>query len=257
MPAKYRWWQSGIVYQVYPRSFQDSNRDGIGDLKGIAARLDYLVELGVDAVWVSPIFPSPMADFGYDVADYTGIDPMFGTLGDFDALVAAAHARGLKIILDFVPNHTSDQHPWFVESRSSRTNAKRDWYIWRDAKAGGGVPNNWVSEFGGSAWTWDATTQQYYYHAFLKEQPDLNWRNPDVRAAMLAVLRFWLDRGVDGFRVDAIHHLIEAEHLKDNPPNPGLARGPVAGAQARARLFARSGGDARLHRRDARAGGYL
>jgi len=234
VPGTQHWWQSGIVYQVYPRSFQDTNRDGIGDLKGITSRLDYLVELGVDAVWISPIYPSPMADFGYDVSNYTDVDPMFGTLADFDELVAAAHARGLKIILDFVPNHTSDQHPWFVESRSSPNNPKRDWYIWRDGKADGGVPNNWVSEFGGSSWTSDALTQQHYYHAFLKEQPDLNWRNPDVRAAMLDVLRFWLDRGVDGFRVDAIHHLIEAEHLKDNPPNPDWREG-----QSPARRLAR------------------
>jgi alpha-glucosidase len=223
--AAYHWWQSGIIYQVYPRSFQDSNGDGIGDLKGVASRLDYLLDLGVDAIWISPIYPSPMADFGYDVSNYTDIDPMFGTLADFDALVAAAHVRGLKIVLDFVPNHTSDQHPWFIESRISRDNPKRDWYIWRDGKADGAVPNNWVSEFGGPAWTFDETTQQYYYHAFLKEQPDLNWRNPDVRAAMLAVLRFWLDRGVDGFRVDAIHHLIEAEHLRDNPSNPDWREG--------------------------------
>jgi alpha-glucosidase len=234
VPDMHCWWQSGIVYQVYPRSFQDSNRDGIGDLKGIAARLDHLVELGADAVWVSPIYPSPMADFGYDVSDYTDIDPMFGTLADFDALVAAAHARGLKIILDFVPNHTSDRHPWFIESRAARDNPKRDWYIWRDGKPDGSVPNNWLSEFGGSAWTFDETTGQYYYHAFLKQQPDLNWRNPAVRAAMLEVLRFWLDRGVDGFRVDAIHHLIEAEHLRDNPPNPDWREG-----QSPARRLAR------------------
>src|SRR6476659_9886225 len=236
LPGTHRWWQSGIVYQVYPRSFQDTNRDGIGDLRGITARLDYLVELGVDAVWISPIFPSPMADFGYDVSDYTDVDPMFGTLADFDALVAAAHARGLKIILDFVPNHTSDQHPWFVESRSSRASAKRDWYIWRNGRPDGGVPNNWLSEFGGSAWTWDESTQQYYYHAFLKEQPDLNWRNPEVRAAMLSVLRFWLERGVDGFRIDAIHHLIEAEHLKDNPRNPDWHEGQSP-ARRLARLY--------------------
>jgi alpha-glucosidase len=160
VPDKHRWWQRGIVYQVYPRSFQDSNHDGVGDLKGIAARLDYLVELGVDAVWISPIFPSPMAVFGYDVSNYTDIDPLFGTLADFDALAAAAHARGLKIVLDFVPNHTSDQHPWFIESRSSRTSQKRDWYVWRDARPDGGVPNNWLSEFGGPAWTWDGPTGQ-------------------------------------------------------------------------------------------------
>jgi alpha-glucosidase len=236
VPDKHRWWQRGIVYQVYPRSFQDSNHDGVGDLKGITQRLDYLVELGVDAVWVSPIFPSPMADFGYDVSNYTDVDPLFGTLADFDALVAAAHARGLKIVLDFVPNHTSDQHPWFIESRSSRASAKRDWYIWRDAKPNGGVPNNWVSEFGGPAWTFDAPTGQYYYHAFLKEQPDLNWRNREVRDAMLGVLKFWLDRGVDGFRVDAIHHLIEAEHLRDNPLNPDWQEGQSP-ARRLARLY--------------------
>jgi alpha-glucosidase len=230
------WWQSGIIYQIYPRSFQDSNGDGIGDLKGIASRLDHLVALGVDAIWISPIYPSPMADFGYDISNYTDIDPMFGTLADFDALVSAAHARGLKIVLDFVPNHTSDQHPWFVESRSSRHSAKRDWYIWRDGKADGSVPNNWVSEFGGSSWAFDTATQQYYYHAFLKEQPDLNWRNDDVRGAMLDVLRFWLDRGVDGFRVDAVHHLIEAKHLKDNPLNPDWREGQSP-ARRLARLY--------------------
>jgi alpha-glucosidase len=235
MPSAIAWWQRGIVYQVYPRSFQDSNGDGVGDLDGIRARLDYLVELGVDAVWISPIFPSPMADFGYDVSDYTDVHPLFGDLAAFDWLLAAAHARGLKVILDFVPNHTSDQHPWFVASRSSRRDPKRDWYIWRDGKEGG-PPNNWVSEFGGSSWTWDAATQQYYYHAFLKEQPDLNWRNPQVCEAMLDVLRFWLDRGVDGFRVDAIHHLIEDDQLRDNPPNPDWRPGQSP-ARRLARLY--------------------
>jgi alpha-glucosidase len=215
------WWKRGIVYQIYPRSFQDTNGDGIGDLRGISQRLDYLKWLGVDAVWISPIYTSPMVDFGYDVADYCGIDPIFGTLDDFDHLIEQVHSRGLKLILDFVPNHTSDQHPWFQESRSSRTNPKRDWYIWRDPKPDGGVPNNWISNFGGSAWDWDAATGQYYYHAFLKEQPDLNWRNPEVREAMFNVLRFWLDRGVDGFRVDVIWHLIKDEEFRDNPPNPG------------------------------------
>ncbi|MCH7860156.1 MAG: alpha-amylase, partial [Proteobacteria bacterium] len=188
------WWQSAVLYQIYPWSFQDSDGDGIGDLRGIEARLDYLVDLGVDAIWLSPIFPSPMADFGYDVADYCGIDPRFGTLADFDSLLASAHARGLKVLLDFVPNHSSDQHPWFIESRSSRENSKRDWYIWRDPAPDGGPPNNWISDFGGPAWTYDAPSGQYYYHAFLKEQPDLNWRNPEVRAAMLDVLRFWFAR---------------------------------------------------------------
>ena len=221
----FAWWQWGVVYQVYPRSFQDSDGDGIGDLPGITARLDYLVDLGVDAIWISPIFSSPMADFGYDVSDYCGIYPPFGTLGDFDRLTAAAHERGLKVILDFVPNHTSDQHPWFIESRSSRNNPKRDWYIWRDPKPDGSPPSNWVSEFGGPAWTYDEATGQFYYHAYLKEQPDLNWRNPEVRDAMLQVLRFWFERGVDGFRVDAIHHLFEDETLRDNPPNPDWREG--------------------------------
>ncbi|MBJ6125698.1 alpha-amylase family glycosyl hydrolase [Microvirga splendida] len=219
------WWKRGIVYQIYPRSFQDSNGDGIGDLNGIRRRLDYLASLGVDAIWISPIYPSPMADFGYDVADYCGVDPIFGTLEDFDRLVEETHAEGLKLILDFVPNHTSDQHPWFKESRSSRTNSKRDWYIWRDPGPNGGPPNNWISNFGGSAWEWDEATGQYYYHAFLREQPDLNWRNPDVRKAMYDALRFWLDRGVDGFRVDVIWHLIKDAEFRDNPPNPAYQPG--------------------------------
>ncbi|MGN6572117.1 MAG: alpha-amylase family glycosyl hydrolase [Pseudolabrys sp.] len=215
-----RWWQRGIVYQVYPRSFQDTNGDGVGDLAGIRMRLDYLAGLGVDAVWISPVYPSPMADFGYDVADYCGIDPLFGTLADFDGLVAEAHARGLKVILDFVPNHTSDRHPWFVESRASRDNPKRDWYIWRDGKADGAPPNNWISHFGGPAWAYDAATGQWYLHSFLRQQPDLNWRNRQVRDAMYNALRFWLRRGVDGFRVDVIWLLIKDERLRDNPLNP-------------------------------------
>ena len=219
------WWKRGTVYQVYPRSFQDSDGDGIGDLAGITRRLDYLAWLGVDAVWISPFYPSPMADFGYDVADYCGVDPLFGTLADFDALVAEAHFRRLKVILDFVPNHTSIAHPWFAESRASRTSPKRDWYIWRDPAPDGGPPNNWISNFGGPAWTHDAESGQYYYHAFLREQPDLNWRNPEVRAAMHDALRFWLDRGVDGFRVDVIWHLIKDEGFRDNPENPAFAVG--------------------------------
>ena len=222
------WWQTGVIYQIYPRSFQDTNGDGVGDLKGIAARLPYLAELGVDAIWLSPVFPSPMADFGYDISDYTGIDPLFGTLADFDALIARAHALGLKVILDFVPNHTSNRHPWFAESRVSRQSAKRDWYIWRNGAPQGGPPNNWLSEFGGSAWEYDAASDQYYYHAFLSEQPDLNWRNPQVRAAMHEVMRFWLLRGVDGFRVDVIWHLIKDEALRDNPPNPDYRDGEPA-----------------------------
>ena len=220
MAGDARWWQQGVIYQIYPRSFQDSNGDGIGDLEGIRRRLGHLAALGVDAVWISPFYPSPMADFGYDVADYRGVDPIFGTLADFDRLIAEAHARGLRVILDFVPNHTSDRHPWFVESRASRGSPKRDWYIWRDPAPDGGPPNNWLSNFGGSAWEYDAATGQYYYHAFLREQPDLNWRNGEVRHAMYEVLRFWLDRGVDGFRVDVLWHLIKDDRFRDNPPNP-------------------------------------
>jgi len=208
------WWRSAVIYEVYPRSFQDSNGDGIGDLDGIIQRLDYLVSLGVDAIWVAPMFRSPMADFGYDVADYCDIDPIFGSIQDFDRLLKEAHRRDLRLILDFVPNHSSDQHPWFLESRSSRENAKRDWYLWRDE------PNNWMSNFGGLAWEWDDVTNQYYYHSFLKEQPDLNWRNPAVRAAMYDALRFWLDRGVDGFRVDVMWLIIKDDQYRDNPPNP-------------------------------------
>jgi alpha-glucosidase len=218
------WWKQGVIYQVYPRSFQDSDGDGVGDLTGIEHRLNYIATLGVDAIWLSPVFPSPMADFGYDVADYCGIDPVFGDLDAFDRLLDAAHARGLKLILDFVPNHSSDQHDWFLASRSSRDDPKRDWYIWRDAVLGTdgsrNPPNNWISDFGGSAWTWDEATGQYYLHAFLKEQPDLNWRNPEVRAAMLDVLRFWMERGVDGFRIDVLWHIVKAEGLPDNPLNP-------------------------------------
>jgi alpha-glucosidase len=214
------WWQSGIIYQIYPRSFQDSNGDGIGDLRGIEQRLDYLATLGIDAIWISPFYPSPMADFGYDVADYLDVDPRFGTLADFDRLLTKAHARGLKVILDFVPNHTSNQHPWFVESRTSRESPKRDWYIWRDPAPSGGPPNNWISDFGGAAWEWDEPSGQYYYHAFLKEQPDLNWQNPAVQQAMNDVLRFWFERGVDGFRIDVLWHLIKAPDFPDNPPNP-------------------------------------
>ncbi|MBB6611699.1 DUF3459 domain-containing protein [Pontibacter sp. Tf4] len=216
----YLWWQSGIIYQIYPRSFQDSNGDGVGDLQGIRQRLDYLQWLGVDAVWVSPIYPSPMADFGYDISDYTGIHPLFGTMADFDELLQDVHRRGMKLILDLVPNHTSDQHPWFLESRSSKNNPKRDWYIWEDAKPDGSAPNNWLSVFGGSGWEWDEQTGQFYYHAFLKEQPDLNWRNPEVQQAMFDVMRFWLDKGVDGFRVDVMWHMIKDKQLRDNPPNP-------------------------------------
>ncbi|MBN1811642.1 MAG: DUF3459 domain-containing protein [Anaerolineae bacterium] len=217
---KLAWWQRGVVYQIYPRSFQDTTGNGVGDLAGVIRRLDYLVDLGIDAVWLSPFYPSPMADFGYDVADYCDVEPLFGNLATFDRLVAGAHARGIRIVVDWVPNHSSDQHPWFVESRSSRDNPKRDWYIWRDPKPDGSPPNNWGSYFGGPAWTFDETTGQYYLHQFVKEQPELNWRNPQVKAAMLDTLRFWLDRRVDGFRMDVIGLLIKDADLRDNPPNP-------------------------------------
>lgn len=220
MRTTHLWWQSGVVYQIYPRSFQDSNDDGIGDLPGITSRLDYLAWLGVDAIWISPIFPSPMADFGYDVADYTGIDPRFGTMDDFDRLLAAAHARGIKLLLDLVPNHTSDEHPWFLQSRSARDNVYRDWYIWRDPAPGGGPPNNWLSHFGGPAWTFDPATGQYYLNLFDPKQPDLNWRNPAVREAIYDVMRFWFRKGVDGFRIDVIWMLMKHPDLPDNPPDP-------------------------------------
>ena len=229
MQDRYRWWQKGVIYQIYPRSFMDSNGDGVGDLAGIQARLDYLDWLGVDAVWLSPIYPSPMADFGYDVADYTGIEPLFGTMADFDRLLAEVHRRGLKLILDLVPNHTSDQHPWFRESHRSRDDPKRDWYIWRDPAPGGGPPNNWLAAFGGGAWQWDAATGQYYLHSFAVEQPDLNWRNPDVEAAVFEAIRFWLDKGVDGFRVDVIFYLLKDELLRDNPSNPKYRPGDDPG----------------------------
>ena len=216
------WWQKGIIYQIYPRSFADSNEDGVGDLNGIIRHLDYLQWLGVDALWLSPVYPSPMADFGYDISNYTDIDPLFGTLADFDKLVKEARARNLHLVMDFVPNHTSDQHPWFKESRSSRDSPRRDWYLWKDAKPDGSPPNNWLSMFGGSAWEWDEKTGQYYYHGFLKEQPDLNWRNPEVVKAMSDVLRFWLERGVDGFRVDVLWHIIKDDQWRDNPPNPSF-----------------------------------
>src|SRR5262245_57740933 len=240
MSRKHEWWQRGIIYQIYPRSFQDSNGDGIGDLKGVLSRLDYLEWLGVDAIWLSPIYPSPMADFGYDISNYTGIDAIFGTLADFDKLVSEVHRRGMRVVLDFVPNHTSDQHPWFRESRSSRNNPKRDWYIWRDPAPGGGPPNNWPSvAVPGSGWEFDATTGQYYYHAFLVEQPDLNWRNPAVRAAMYDVLRFWLDRGVDGFRVDVFWRMIKNANFTNEPVNPNYR----AGDPPHRRLLAVHSGD--------------
>jgi alpha-glucosidase len=217
----HRWWQHAVFYEIYPRSFADSNNDGIGDLNGIASKLDYLKDLGVDAIWLTPFFPSPQVDFGYDVSDYKAIDPMYGTLADFDALAAAAKKRGIRLILDFVVNHTSDQHNWFLDSKSSRTSQHRDWYIWRDGKGTGQPPNNWTSTFGGPAWKFDPATNQYYYHYFYPEQPDLNWRNPAVRQAMFDVTRWWYKRGVSGFRLDAVDTMFEDPNLKDNPVRPG------------------------------------
>ena len=242
------WWQQGVIYQIYPRSFKDSNGDGIGDLQGIINQLDYLSWLGVDAIWISPFYPSPMFDFGYDITHYCDIDPIFGDLNTFDKLVEQAHRRDLKVIIDFVPNHTSDRHPWFLQSRQSRSNPKRDWYVWADPKSDGSPPNNWLSMLGGSSakpgtmwkaeeewvprppvpagssWEWDATTRQYYLHSFLKQQPDLNWRNPAVQAAMFDVLRFWLERGVDGFRIDVANFIMKDPQLRDNPPNSSQVR---------------------------------
>jgi alpha-glucosidase len=242
-PDDFLWWRDGVIYQIYPRSFADANGDGVGDLRGIIEHLDYLNDgsatlttggsamltnrdipsfLGIDAIWLSPIYPSPMVDFGYDVSDYCNVDPVFGTLDDLDELVAEAHRRNIRIIMDMVTNHTSDQHPWFLESRASRDNPRRDWYIWRDPAADGGPPNNWQSVFGGRAWTWDETSGQYYLHSFLKEQPDLNWRNPQVKAAIFDILRFWLDRGVDGFRLDVFNLYFKDDQFRSNPSRPGL-----------------------------------
>ena len=212
------WWRGAVIYQIYPRSFQDSNQDGIGDLAGIIHRLHHVAEMGADAVWISPFFRSPMLDFGYDVSDYRDVDPMFGTLGDFDALIHHAHDLGLKVLIDLVLSHTSNRHPWFAESQTGRENAKSDWYVWADAKPDGAPPNNWLSVFGGSAWEWSGDRMQYYLHNFLKEQPDLNFHNPEVQEALLAVARFWLDRGVDGFRLDTINFYFHDQGLRDNPP---------------------------------------
>ena len=224
------WWQAAVLYQIYVRSFADSDGDGVGDLPGIRAHLDHLADLGVDAVWLSPFYPSPMADFGYDVGDYTGVDPLFGTMEDFDRLVADAHARGIRVIIDLVPNHTSDRHPWFLESRSSRDNPKRDWYVWADSRPDGSPPNNWMSSFprAGRAWTFDQRTGQWYLHSFTPRQPDLNWWNPEVRQAMDEVMRFWLDRGVDGFRVDVAHKMARDPERTpmqwDGSPGAGFTR---------------------------------
>lgn len=230
MQSNTEWFHDAVVYQIYPRSFKDTTGNGIGDLEGVIRKLNYLNDgtersLGVNAIWISPVYPSPMADFGYDVCDYRDVDPLYGDLDTFDRLVEEAHARGIRIILDFVPNHTSDQHPAFKESRSSRDNPKRDWYIWRDPAPDGGPPNNWISRFGGSAWEYDEATGQYYFHQYLPSQPDLNWRNPEVQEALTDVMRFWLDRGVDGFRVDVINRLVEDDDMKDEPINPNYQPG--------------------------------
>ncbi len=220
MVAELKWWQQAVFYQIYPRSFADGNGDGFGDFPGIVARLDHLQELGIGAIWLSPHYPSPFIDCGYDISDYTDVAPEYGTLADFEAFLAAAHARDIRVILDLVLNHTSDQHPWFLKSRSSRDNPKRNWYVWRDGKADRD-PNNWASIFGGSAWEYDSLTEQYYYHAFLKEQPDLNWRNPEVKQAMWDAVRFWLDLGVDGFRLDAVATIFEDPAIPDHTfPRP-------------------------------------
>jgi alpha-glucosidase len=221
------WWRHAVIYEIYPQSFQDSDGDGVGDLKGITSRLDYLKGLGVDAIWITPIYPSPGVDNGYDIADYTAIDPRYGTMADFETLVAEAKKRGIRVLMDFVINHTSDQHPWFKESRSSRDNPKRDWYIWRDGKgetatSQGQPPNNWQSWFGHSAWQWDDKTRQYYYHYFYVQQPDLNWRNPEVHKAMDGVLDFWMQKGVSGFRIDAVSRLFEDPQMRDDPYMPGM-----------------------------------
>src|SRR6202167_2370676 len=217
----HQWWQNAVFYEIYPRSFADSNNDGVGDLNGISSQMNYLRGLGVDAIWITPCYPSPQVDFGYDISDYENIDPMYGTLVDFDHMVADGKTHDVRIIMDFVPNHTSDQHPWFLDSKSSRTSAHRDWYIWRDGRGPGQPPNNWISLFGGSAWKADATTNQYYYHFFYAQQPDLNWRNPAVETAMLDTMRWWYRRGVAGFRLDAVDTLFEDPALRDNPVLPG------------------------------------
>jgi alpha-glucosidase len=214
-PARKPWWQGAVIYQIYPRSFADTNGDGIGDLKGITRHLDYIKALGVDAIWITPFFASPQVDFGYDISDYEGIDPQYGTMADCDQLLAEAKKRNIKVLFDFVVNHTSDQHPWFKESRSSRNNPKADWYVWHDAKPTSQPPTNWISIFGGSAWQLDEPRNQFYYHAFYKQQPDLNWRNPEVRKAMYDVMRFWMEKGVAGFRLDAVPELFEDPSLPD------------------------------------------
>ncbi|MEO1960970.1 MAG: alpha-amylase family glycosyl hydrolase, partial [Paracoccus sp. (in: a-proteobacteria)] len=214
------WWRDAVIYQIYPRSFQDDDGDGIGDLKGIARRLGHVADLGADAIWLSPIFTSPMKDMGYDVSDYTGIDPLFGTIADFDALVARAHDLGLKVIIDQVLSHTSDKHPWFEQSRQDRGNPRADWYVWAEPNPDGTPPSNWPSVFGGPAWEWEPRRRQYYLHNFLIQQPDLNFHHRPVQDALLDTMRFWLERGVDGFRLDTVNYYFHDDRLRDNPPNP-------------------------------------
>lgn len=233
------WWQRAVFYEIYPRSFQDSDGDGVGDLNGITSRLDHLADLGVDAIWVTPFYPSPQVDFGYDVSDYEAVDSQFGTLADFDRLVREAHRRRIKVVIDFVLNHTSDQHPFFVESRSSKDNPKRDWYVWRDPKAGGARPNNWSSSFGPVAWTLDDRTGQFYYHYFYPQQPELNWRNPEVERCMFETVRFWLKRGADGFRLDAVNYLFEDPSLRANPELPELRPGTTTGERVQEKKYNR------------------
>jgi alpha-glucosidase len=236
------WWTEAVFYEIYIRSFQDSNGDGVGDLNGVTSRLDYLGNLGVTALWITPFYPSPQIDFGYDISDHEAVDPQFGTLVDFDRLVDAAHRRGIRVVIDIVLNHTSDRHPWFEASRSSPTSPMRDWYVWRDGAADGGPPNNWESAFGGSAWTFDARAGQWYYHAFYREQPDLNWRQPEVEARMHQVLKFWLDRGIDGFRLDAVSALFEDPALRDNPQLPE-SRVTLTGVDTQTPLYSRQPDD--------------
>ena len=226
------WWQNAVIYQIYPRSFYDSSGDGVGDLKGIVQRLDYIASLNVDAIWVSPFYPSPMQDFGYDVSDYCGVDPMFGSLEDFKELLNKAHQRGLKVLLDQVWCHSSEQHPWFLESKQDRHNSKADWYVWSDPKPNGDPPNNWLATFGGQAWSWHPAREQYYLHHFLSCQPALNWHNPKVQEAMLEVGRFWLELGVDGFRFDVINFLMHDRQLRDNPIRPADQPAPAGGSLA-------------------------
>lgn len=233
------WWRDAVIYQIYPRSFQDSNWDGIGDLRGITDRLDYVASLGVDAVWLSPFFTSPDRDMGYDVSDYTGVNPLFGTLDDFDALIDKAHRLGLRVIIDQVLSHSSSEHPWFVESRSNRTNPKSDWYVWADPKADGTAPNNWLSVFGGSAWQFDTRRKQYYMHNFLTEQPDLNFHNPEVVDALLETMRFWLERGVDGFRLDTVNFYVHDKELRNNPPS-GWEHFPNNPYEAQDQIYSKS-----------------